>query len=60
LSTQANFDVRIFDVEPGIEEEVWERVSAALVKAVREALEAEEISSVSIVLRGPEVVSLFN
>jgi hypothetical protein len=60
MSTQANFDVRIFDVEPGIEEDAWERVSAALVVAIKEALAAEDIGSVSVVIRGPEILSLFN
>jgi hypothetical protein len=60
MSTQANFDVRIFDVEPGIDEEIWEKVSVAIATAVRDALTIEDINSVSIVIRGPEITSLFN
>lgn len=60
MSTQANFDVRVFDVDPGIDDEVWERVAASLVLAIRSALAEEDIASVSVVIRGPEITSLFN
>lgn len=60
MTTQVNFDVRLFDISPALAEALGDDLRNALQRAVHEVLTAANSQGYSVTIRGPEVVSLFH
>lgn len=60
MRTQVNFHVLVADMDLKVVPELEEEIRQALLLAVRTVLEGAGSSGYSVVIRGPEVVSLFH